>query len=135
MSRSVSYPKSCEVVCFQDVSYIEDEWDWMDFIGDIQEQCQENWPSLNECDEWLDDEDHAILENQHCYIGVSEYCGIVSIWLRSKGEELRASHHAIDSSYAALADTWCARISKRFNSMCDELRLLGLPVTVKGSLS
>ena len=55
-------------------------------------------------------EDHAILENGHCYIGVSEYCGLVSIWLVPKDE------------YPDLSQKWCDQIGNKFYNLFSEYK-------------
>ena len=81
MSRTVSVPYNAKIVCYQDVSWMEDYVEWEDFLEEIQDRVMMNWPSFNPCDKWLDREDHAILQNDHCFVGVSEYCGLASIWV------------------------------------------------------
>lgn len=53
---------------------------WGDFMMNLRAAFKRAFPSLYDCDEWLGREDHAVLENSHAYIGVSEYCGLVSVW-------------------------------------------------------
>ena len=128
MGRGVSYPSNCSVVCFrafeiedsEDTDLAAIKFDW--FIEDTRGMCRECWPSMCTCDKWLDREDHAILENNHCYIGISEYCGLISIWLLSKAEDLACSGY---SDSPNLADYWCSQISKKFEEMFGNLVRLG----------
>src|SRR5512142_214579 len=92
--------------------------DWEDFIADIRNAAQERWPSLRECDHWLDREDHAILENRFAYVGVSEYCGLASLWIVVKGDPY-------DDRIAALAGAWVAKIAKKFDALFGELVHVG----------
>ena len=106
MGRSVSYANGSEVVIYSHVDAVYDDdgnYDdflsqlaWDDAIDNLKYEAQEAFPSLEVCDEWLDREDHAILENQLVYIGVSEYCGLVSIWVVPKEDE----HYAFGVAFA-----------------------------------
>ena len=123
MGRSVSYPSNTAAVCFRDVSSFgymiddegnttdeydqcqgQDDWEW--FVDSIKEDAMNKWASMSECNKWVDREDRAILENNFAYIGVSEYCGLASVWLLPKDE--------------ALAANWCKRIAKNFEKMFGE---------------
>ena len=115
MGRSVSYANGSVAICYQDVSEIEDSWEWDDFIEGIQYRARKAFPSLDDCDQWPGREDHAILENSHCLIGVSEYCGLASIWLVPKD----------DGEYPELAQAWCAQVTPKFNKLFGELRKIG----------
>ena len=133
MSRSVSYPSGCESVCYCDVTDFgyrdgsdeydeflgQDEWDF--FVEDIVETASSNWKSFVICDEWLDREDRAILENSHAYIGVSEYCGLASVWLKPKDEG--SDWHLNDTS--GLAKNWCNQIAPKFEKLFGELKKVG----------
>jgi hypothetical protein len=134
MGRSVSYPSDCTKVCFQDISrqgYESDEgdydevlgmFDWDDFVADLKDTATGRWTSLEECDEWLGDEDHAILENDFCYIGVSTYCGCAAVWLRSKADDLRDDYYPELQSKANLAEHWCDSIADKFEELFGEYR-------------
>ena len=113
MSRSVSVPRNAEVVCYQRRKF-EDEFEWEDLVEDIRESCKSAWPSLEDCDEFLDREDHAILENRLVYIGVSEYNGLVSIWIVPKNFD------GYDD-YEPLAHRWIGQISDEFDRMFGQL--------------
>lgn len=102
-----------------------------DRIGDIQHDdhaAQENWndslvnltallrkafPSLEKCDKWLDREDHAILSNRHAYVGISEYCGLVAVWIVPTG----ASKY---DDPPATAQHWAAQVERRFRKIVAE---------------
>ncbi len=60
---------------------------WDDFIGNLRTEFEAAFPSLSDCDRWLGNEDLAVLENCHAYIGVSEYMGLVSVWCVPKDGE------------------------------------------------
>ena len=83
MSRSVSTPSNAGTIVYTQFDG-EESWEWDDLIEEFKSQAMQSFPSLSECDEWLGREDHAILENQLAYIGISEYCGCVAIWAVAK---------------------------------------------------
>lgn len=114
MGRSVSMPSGCTEVCFQTLSD-DDAFgdDWEDFLDDITTRCIETWPSMYVADEWVGREDHAIVQNAHVWIGVSEYCGLVAIWLKVKDEE------------NGLSVQWAKRIAPKFAKMFGQLRQIG----------
>lgn len=125
MGRSVSTPHNCEVVCYRDVSHMTDEWDWDFFKEWIVEDCKSKWKSLYESDEWLGREDKVLLENEHCYIGVSEYCGLAAIWLKSKGEDYEDSYYPEEASLANLANHFTKVIGPGFEKMFSEFKKIG----------
>ena len=112
-------------MCYRDVSDFEDEFDWEDFIEDIQETCKSLWKSFDDCDKWLGNEDRVLLENSLCYIGVSEYCGCAAIWIASKKEELLNTGHVLDEGTANLCDGFIARIAPRFEKTFGEFVRVG----------
>jgi len=136
MSRTVSYPSGCTAVCFVDVSgfgynelgdYDEatGEWDWDDFVEDIKTESLYSWPSLVPSQEWLGwgrkREDRVLIENNHAYIGVSEYCGLAAVWLKPKDD-------SVDGTWAdtsGIAQHWCEQISPKFNKLFGQLRKVG----------
>ena len=99
MGRSVSYASGSIAIAYSHIEPEDEEFDFI--IEDRREYGKSLWPSLSNCDEWLDKEDCAILENDHCYIGVSEYCGLVSTWLVPKEEN-------------NLSVAWCNQIKDKF---------------------
>ena len=82
MGRSVSYPTVAVVAFTQCDCEDEFEFEWM--VEDFTERCKRNWPSLDDCNEWVGREDHAVAENCHAYVGVSECCGVVAFWVLPK---------------------------------------------------
>lgn len=112
MSRSVSVPNNAQVVCYRDVSGFEDSWEWDDFVEDIRETCKSEWNSFYDSDSWLDREDHVLLENSLSYVGVSEYCGLASIWIVPKDED----------EVINIAPNWVDQISKKFNKYFGQYR-------------
>lgn len=116
MARSVSYPSDTHTVCFRDGtddSFSEFDWDY--FVDWVRATCQVYWPSMCEVDQWAGREDRILVQNNHAQIGVSEYCGLVAVWLRPRP----------DNDNQQLATNWCDQIQKKFQKHFDELRLVG----------
>ena len=134
MGRTVSVPRGVTAVVYNDVSdfgysaddetreYFDEvicEMDWQDYVDSIVDIAKGNWASFSDCDKWLGREDHAILENAYAYIGVSEYCGLASVWLIAKDD--------LDSlQERKAAYEWCERISEKFKKLFGELELIGV---------
>src|SRR5690606_4702040 len=76
---------------------------WDDFVGNLRAEFEAAFPSLYEADEWVGREDYAILQTGHAYIGLSEYCGLVSLWCLPKDERYRYEP-------TPLAVRWCESI-------------------------
>jgi len=118
MSRSVSYPNGA-VVAFRDVSDMVDEFDWEWFLEDVKGVAHKAFPSMEETDKWLDREDHAILENQFAYIGVSEYCGLASVWLVVKDFD---TYYDDEQRLENLSENWVGLVENKFHKLFGELR-------------
>lgn len=116
MGRSVSVPSDAFAVSYQQFDG-EEDFDWEFFIDDIKEQVKSEFPSFEDADFWLDREDHALLENRFAYFGVSEYCGLVSLWLVLKDE--------LDDRDYALAQGWANRVKSSFEKKFGTLRKVG----------
>ena len=120
MARSVSIPSGAQEAAYQDVS--EHDWDTFgEFLGNIQDYARELWPSFQPCDTWLGREDHAILENSLCYLGVSEYGGLASIWLVPKAYS-SSWLWGTDTYIYPLALNWIARIAPKFHEAFGQYR-------------
>jgi hypothetical protein len=139
MGRSVSSPRYATTVCFRDISSFGEVYDeennlteeyddcqsahdWECFVEMLQEDGKAKWPSFDATDEWVGNEDHAILENNFAYIGVSEYCGLASIWLLPKTEDLLNTGYDADVKMANLASAWCNRVAGNFETLFAEYR-------------
>lgn len=114
MGRSVSRPNNAIHTAFQDWTDAEDSWDFDFRIEDIVYEVRRIWESMTPTDEWLGREDRAIAENDHAYIGISEYCGLACVWMVPK-----------ESEYQGLTDAWCARAGDKFYQAFSELRSIG----------
>lgn len=81
MGRSVSTHRNAVATVFLHLE-IDEEFSWDDFIDDLRDNViVPKYPSLENCNRWLDREDHIILQNCYCEVSVSEYCGCVAICL------------------------------------------------------
>lgn len=86
----------------------QSEWDY--YVDDFRSMMKQAFPSLDECDKWVGREDHALLENQYAFFGVSEYCGLVSMWVQPKDP-----HYSENESWDARRDHWIAQIERKFH--------------------
>ena len=105
MGRSVSVPHEADVVTYIDIGDIEEDYQFQDIKEDIIFQLKSKMPSLEECNQWLDREDRAILENELAYIGISSYGDIMSLWVVPKDK------------YLALAHLWIYRIKEHVTKL------------------
>jgi hypothetical protein len=123
MSRSVSYARGSFVIAYETLN-VEDEgyseWDWV--VEDIVYRARKVFPSMRDCDQWLGSEDHAILENQFAYLGISEYCGLVSIWMVLKDT---AEYTASYSLVLGLAEHWASQVENKFYKTFGTLTKVG----------
>lgn len=111
MARTVSSPAYTHTIAYRDISdFDEDGFLWRELVDWIKSTAQQHWPSLYDYDKWVGRENHAILANVHALIGVSEYCGLLAIWLlpQSNADE-------------PLAQQWCDQIAPKFRRLFGEL--------------
>ncbi len=120
MSRSVSTPSGAVAIAYKDASYIEHEFDWDFFKENIVCQLQTAFPSLNDADGWIGREDHIVLDNGHCQITISEYCGLVAVSLVPLEAEYD-SEAGLDNLHLH----WCGQISNKFTSLLGEFNKIG----------
>lgn len=109
MARSVSVPHNALVVAYRAAS--DDECaDDLDYLRDW---IKELFPAASACDYWIGREDYAICENGLVYFGVSEYCGLMSVWITPKdGKE-------------GLAERWAGSVEDKFKNAFSEYNLVG----------
>jgi hypothetical protein len=124
MGRSVSVPSGAEIVCYLHPDLGETDetsltMSWDDFREDLEQRLIEKYPSLTPCDKWLDNEDHVILENDLVYIGVSEYCGLVSLWVIAKENDYTTARNL------NMANGFISRIKPGFEAAFGELQSMG----------
>jgi hypothetical protein len=108
MGRSVSYPTGA-IVCFEDIRAFDDEFDFDWFADDLKERAAAMFPSLYDCNKWRGREDHILMRNAYADFGVSEYCGLASIWIAE-----RCDGAYYDCPSEGLAAHWLAQIRNRF---------------------
>lgn len=112
MGRSVSTPSNCVYVSYatfecEDAEFASDDFEY--YRDDFADQMCKAFPSVSKCDEWLDREDHAVAENQFAYFGVSEYRGLVAMWVAAKDADYRDG-----AGWEALRDNWLSMIQQKF---------------------
>jgi hypothetical protein len=96
--------------------YGHDEHAWGDFIEDLKQVLSGTargggFPSLRDCDRWNGRENHVILENDHCEISVSEYCGLVAVCLAPQEFD---NGYSDDQRRTNLAQGWTSRMCGKF---------------------
>ena len=86
---------------------------WESDIENLTHALRAAFPSLTPCNRGLGggrSEDHAILENRHAAVSVSEYCGLVAVCLVP---EARNSY----DDPSATAHHWCAQVEAKFRKV------------------
>lgn len=141
MARSVSYPRGAYVTfaetpvdeayccaCYnapEDCECSDDEqviaersvdWDWI--ISDHKAVAMRLFASLWEADEWIGREDHVLASNRLVHFGISEYCGLMAIWLVVR-DDLE------DEGKEALADKWIRSVWPKFEKTFGRYRYAG----------
>ena len=75
--------------CWTDWSDEESEDDVSDRFDDLIEfiraETLHRWPSFIKVNRWLGRELHALAQNKLCWVGISEYCGQIAIWMMPVG--------------------------------------------------
>ena len=99
---------------------------WDDDMANLSSTLCDAFPSLRECDRWLGDEDHVILENRHAAVSVSEYCGLVAVCLVP---EARSEYE----SSPMIARRWCAQVEARFRRIVADV--FGTELVKLGTMS
>lgn len=142
MGRSVSYPLGAEVAyaatpydenwCFacgesesececadEERDIQEREVDWLCVKDDLIYRAKSLFPSLYEPtrDIWRGREDHVLLRNRLVDFGVSEYCGLMAIWI--------VPREGLDGNLEAFAARWIASISEKFQADFGEFYRVG----------
>jgi len=105
MGRSVNYLNNAEVVLYFPFDYSDDvemdNMNWDDMVENLKCEIKAKLPSYYEVkDKWGNRETRIILENSFCSIGISEYCGLVSLSVAPRENDYEnyseglAIHHA-----------------------------------------
>lgn len=110
MGRSVSYLDNAEVVLyfpFENEYNEAGEYDeflsqlnWDDTVTNLQAEIKAKLPSYYEVDKWGNRETKIILENNLCSIGISEYCGLVSLSVAPTNNEYDSWHEQFAKRHA-----------------------------------
>ena len=93
MGRGVSCPSNYHHRVF--FEHDEEAEEWYFLLEDIKEFFKSFYDSLYDSDKWIGREDHVILENSHCQIGISGYCGLCCLWVVIK-----------ETDFQDLSNTW-----------------------------
>ena len=115
MGRSVSYANNSVHVEYSHIEQDEDDFDNSDFdwyIEEFQSQLKAAFKSVDKCDNWIGREDRCVASNQFASFGISEYCGLVSMWCAP----VEASYDQ-SSGWEALRDNWIDKIEKTFTNI------------------
>lgn len=97
----------------EDIFYRDPQIEFDDSKEHFVSSLIEAFPSVTSCDQWLGREDHAVADNSHAYFGISEYCGLVAMWVVPKEVE---SYYA-DAAWQGLRDAWCQSIKRKFQTI------------------
>lgn len=132
-SFHVGYCPQCDFVtsgssfncdeCGTELDTVNDgSWAWDDLVENIQSSLTERFPSLQCADHWPQSEVHAIAENAHCAVVISEYCGLVALGV----VPVEWDGWYGDSNTEGLARTWAERYLVPFlRQQWGELRHVG----------
>jgi len=105
----------CGNVGFTSYPEFDAELQWECFMDNLTSEFKKAFPSLKDCDLWLDREDHAVLENAHAWIGVSEYCGMVSVWcVHKEHDDYQFNEEGLHAQWARSVEAKAKRTLERF---------------------
>lgn len=99
-----------------DCTVPDPQYEFECLVDDVRQCLAEAFPSLQHCDTWLDREDHALLENRYCHIGLSEYCSVVSLWITPKDGDWRDG-----DGWAAMRDNWLGQVDTKFRKVANSI--------------
>lgn len=143
MARSVSVPRNATAVAYIDATGFgmmhpyDPETDQYDESADLvydefQSQCDfdhfmehtvdrlmEMFPSMKPVDDWIDNEERVIAENYLARVGISEYMGLISLWM------IPHEFDWYDANLVNLADQWTSRVSAKFEAAFTEMVKVG----------
>ena len=110
MGRSVYTPSGAQVVANIDVSDFEESFEWDDLLENLSAELKAKYPSLDVCEDWIDDEGCVFLNNRIARVGISEYCGLAAVWVLPVEE----SYYSDNSRLVELGTQWCNQIARGF---------------------
>jgi hypothetical protein len=108
MGRSVDYLNRATAVIYCHIE-TQDEYAFDDFLDNIKEELLDKYPSLDSCERWDGRETKIFLENSLVEIGISEYCGLISISIRPN------EYRDVNES---LAENWIRKIEANLRKSC-----------------
>ena len=111
MGRSVSTPCHAEHVSYQTFDDADDEdsnWQFKYAIENVQDALYAAFPSVSEDLQWVGREDRSVASNQFAYFGISEYCGLVAVWVLPRDNDYA------EAGWCNLRDRWIAQIGPKF---------------------
>lgn len=110
MARSVSTPGDAVYVAYQAFECEDDDFasdDFSDGIDNLRYALKAAFPSTYDADWWSGRENHIVAENDFAAFGVSEYCGLVAIWVVPKPQ---------DGATNGLRNRWLSSIQQKFRT-------------------
>lgn len=81
MGRSVYVPSDAAIVAYIDVSEYEEDFDFDDLIDNIAYELKAKYPSFEPCKAYIGREGYIFLSNMLVKVGISEYCGLASVFI------------------------------------------------------
>lgn len=92
----------------------QDEFDWL--LSQLKDDVLTAFDSAREDDTWLGREDRAIASNRFVWFGVSEYCGVVALWMAPK-----EAPYDSPRSWESLRDKWMAQAEPKFRKLAESV--------------
>lgn len=113
MGRSVNYLSNADAVYFHQLD--EEEIQDFDFLlEDIREHVMYKYPEFEAVDEWEGREVNIILQSPLVEIAISEYCGVISLSVRT-----------LEDADQTKAATWIEHFFKRAIAPWAKARKIG----------
>lgn len=106
-------PLTYQNVISEDLSQVD--WEW--FVSNITDTLTQKFPSLSPCSRWDGREVHIFLESSQLEFGISEYCGLASLSVRSKDQ--------YPANLQPLADRNALKAGQWLESHMGDLRTVG----------
>ena len=93
-----------------------------DLIEDLRLNVFGQFPSVEDTDDWIGNENHVIAENRLARFGISEYCGLAAIWVVPRTSD----EYWTDPSRDGLALHWIEQTWPKVEAMFpNRLGLMG----------
>lgn len=91
MARSISVPFNAQRVLYVNLADFEDHHDLQDALGGFVQALCKRYPCMHPFRQWEGGEDLALAENDRALagndcavVGISEYCGLGTVWVAPK---------------------------------------------------